>query len=88
MKEKTTSWFGMRLTVSEKEKIRRLAQRTGLSAKDTILHLVNRELGDSGQRAGTFLQGLDHLIVSSTLPGDLHTRPDEMDGFGKDVCAP
>ena len=88
MKERTTTWFGMRFTLSEKERIRRLAARDGLSAKEAVLRLVERELAVSKFPKGSFLYGLDDIIGSAEGPGDLSTNPDYMDGFGEDVSRP
>ena len=88
MKEKTTTWFGMRLTASEKDMIRRLAARDGLSAKEAVLRLVDRELAASKFPQGSFLYGLDDIIGSAQGPGDRSTSSDYLDGFGEDACRP
>ena len=37
-------WFGMKLTPEQKQKIRYLAEREGVSAKEALMRLVDRAL--------------------------------------------
>lgn len=54
MSEKATEWFGMRVTPTQKEKIRRLAERRGTTQKDAVLEAVERQLngGDRNDDRG------------------------------------
>lgn len=77
-------WFGMKLTPEEKQKIKRLAQRQGISSKQAILRLVDASLleKDTAPR-GSFLEGIEDLVGSVEGPADLSSNPRYLDGFGK-----
>ncbi|MCH8124289.1 MAG: hypothetical protein IH853_14360 [Bacteroidetes bacterium] len=44
MGKSKTVWFGMKLTPEQKQKIRYLAEREGVSAKEALMRLVDRAL--------------------------------------------
>ena len=78
-------WFGMKLTPEQKKKIKLLAQREGTSAKEALMRLVEQALATEPieVQAGSFLDGIEHLIGSVEGPRDLSTNPKYMEGFGK-----
>jgi hypothetical protein len=78
-------WFGMKVTPEQKRRIRRLAEREGVSAKEAVLRLVDRALSDDpiAVPPGSFLDGIQHLIGAVEGPTDLSTNPKHMDGFGR-----
>lgn len=78
-------WFGMKVTPEQKRRIRRLAEREGVSAKEAVLRLVDRALADDpiAVPPGSFLDGIQHLIGAVEGPTDLSTNPKHMDGFGR-----
>jgi len=78
-------WFGMKVTAEQKRKIRRLAEREGLSAKEAVLRLVEQALsGDKIEvQQDSFLSGIEDLIGSVEGPSDLSTNPKYMSGFGR-----
>ena len=80
-----TVWFGMKLTPEQKAKIKRLARVEGTTAKEAILCLVDRALDESPTptRAGSLLDGIEHLVGSVIGPEDLSTNPSHMRGFGR-----
>jgi hypothetical protein len=75
----------MKVTAEQKRKIRRLAEREGLSAKETVLRLVEKALAGEkiDARKGSFLSGIEDLIGSVEGPSDLSTNPNYMKGFGR-----
>ena len=84
-KKKEIKWFGMKLTPAEKKKIERLAKRRGVTQKQAVLDLVNKEVEEKPIKAkpGSFLDGIEHLAGSVSGPGDLSTNPKYMEGFGE-----
>lgn len=84
MKKKIV-WFGMKLTVEQKQKIKTLAKREGISAKEAIMQLVDDALRRKKLDVpkDSFLYGIEHLIGSIQGPGDLSTNPKYMEGYGK-----
>lgn len=84
-KGKKTVWFGMKLTPEEKEKLRRLSQKRGVSQKKVVLDLIEKEIRPKTAQAekGSFLDGIEHLSGSVEGPGDLSVNPKYMEGFGK-----
>jgi hypothetical protein len=74
----------MKVTPAQKARIKRLARAEGITAKEAVLRLVNRALEERGEppRAGSFLDGIEHLIGSVSGPSDLSTNPDHLRGFG------
>ena len=80
-----TVWFGMKLTPEQKAKIKRLAREEGTTAKDALLHLVDRALDETNEpaRTGSFLDGIEHLVGSVAGPEDLSSNPSHMRGFGR-----
>lgn len=84
-KKKKTVWFGMKLTPEQKEKIRTLARRRGVSQKRAVLDLVEKEVEEESIEAkrGSFLEAAGDLIGSAEGPGDLSTNPKHMEGYGR-----
>lgn len=84
-KEKKTVWFGMKLTPEQKEKIRILARRKGVTQKQAVLELIEREVNRKPVQAkpGSFLEAAGDLIGAVEGPGDLATNPEYMKGYGK-----
>jgi predicted DNA-binding protein len=83
-KQKTV-WFGMKLTPEQKDKIKQLARRRGVSQKQAVMDLIEhhtRQLPDSAPE-NSFLNGVEHLSGSVSGPSDLSTNPTYMDGFGR-----
>ena len=78
-------WFGMKLTPEQKQKIKTLARREGVSAKEAIMQLVDRALQTEKLDVpkDSFLYGIEHLIGSIEGPGDLSTNLKYMEGFGE-----
>ncbi len=81
-------WFGMKLTPEQKEKIKRLAEREGTSAKEAVLRAIDEALGMEipPARPGSFLEGIEDLVGSVGTeegPVDLASNPKHMDGFGQ-----
>ena len=91
MATKDYVWFGMKVTPEQKRKIKRLAERRGLSQKEAVMRLVEEALGEEAPAApkpfkaqpGSFLDGIEHLVGSTEGPGDLSTNPKYMEGFGR-----
>ena len=82
-------WFGMKVTPEQKQKIKRLAQRHGLSAKETMMKLVDEALAGEQPdkpvkvRPGSFLEGIEDIVGAGEGPPDLATNPKYMEGFGR-----
>ncbi len=82
-------WFGMKVTPEQKRKIKRLAERYGLSAKDMVMKLVEEALtGEQGAqpfevRPGSFLDGIEDIVGAGEGPPNLATHPKYMEGFGR-----
>jgi hypothetical protein len=82
---KKTVWFGMKLTPEQKEKIKLLARRRGVSQKQAVMDLVEQQAGQFPDAApkDSFLKGIEHLSGAVDGPTDLSTNPDYMDHFGR-----
>ena len=82
-------WFGMKVTPEQKQKIKRLAQRQGLSAKEAVIKLVEEALAREQRaqplevRPGSFLDGIEDIVGAGEGPEDLATHPKYMEGFGR-----
>lgn len=74
----------MKLTPEEKEKIRSLAKRRGVSQKKAVLDLVEKEVNQEPIEAesGSLLDLNRDLFGSGSGPGDV-SNPKYLDGFGK-----
>lgn len=85
MAKTKTVWFGMKLTPDQKQKIRHLAEREGISAKEAVLRLVDQALAGEALNApaGSFLAGIEHIVGSVEGPTDLSTNPKYLEGFGR-----
>lgn len=83
--KKKTVWFGMKLTPDEKEKIRSLAKRRGVSQKKVVLDLIEKEIKDEPieAKSGSLLELNRDLFGSGSGPGDASTNPKYLQGFGK-----
>lgn len=83
-KEKTV-WFGMKLSPQQKEKIRILAQKKGVTQKQAVLDLIEQEVDNISVKAkpGSFLEAAGDLIGSVEGLGDLATNPKYMKNYGK-----
>lgn len=84
-KEKKTVWFGMKLTPEQKDKIRQIAKKRGVSQKKAVLDLIEKEVDKEPlpTKRGSFLDGIEHLSGSVEGSGDLSTNPSYMKGFGR-----
>lgn len=84
-KNTKTVWFGMKLTPEQKEKIRTLARRRGVTQKKAVLDLIEKEVEEESIKAkpGSFLEGIEDLAGSVDGPGDMATNPKYMEGYGK-----
>lgn len=84
-KKQKTVWFGMKLTPEQKEKIRTLARRRGVSQKRAVLDLIEKEVDDEKVEpvSGSFYERNKDLIGVAEGPGDLSTNPKYMEGFGR-----
>jgi len=83
--KKKTVWFGMKLTPEQKEKIKQLARRRGVSQNQVVMDLVDQKTNQLTEPApkNSFLNGIEYLSGSVEGPRDLSTNPDYMDNFGK-----
>lgn len=75
----------MKLTPEEKDKIRSLAKRRGVSQKQAVLDLVEKEVEQEPIEAqsGSLLDLNRDLFGCGSGPGDVSTNPKYLDGFGK-----
>ncbi len=82
-------WFGMKVTPEQKQKIKHMAERYGLSAKDTVMKLVEEASAREQRvqpmeiRSGSFLDGVEDIVGAGEGPPDLATNPKYMEGFGR-----
>lgn len=85
--KKDIVWFGMKLTHEEKAKIKMLAERKGISQKEAVMRLVNKEVVayEVEPKPGSMLEKMHHLVgIIEDAPRDLSTNPKYMENFGKD----
>jgi hypothetical protein len=82
---KKIEWFGMKLTPDQKDKIRKLAARRGVSQKQAVMQLVDEAVEDEPIEAepGSFLDRNRDLCGVFEGPGDLSTNPAYMEGYGE-----
>jgi len=75
----------MKLTPEQKEKIKLLARRRGVSQKKAVMDLVELQASQLPNDApeDSFLKGVEHLSGSVNGPPDLSANPEYMDGFGQ-----
>lgn len=85
-KESNIVWFGMKLTPAEKQKIKFLAERKGVSQKEAIMSLVEEEIIDYKvtARPGSLLEKMQKYAGIAEGPFDLSTNSKYMEGFGED----
>lgn len=83
-KNKKTVWFGMKLTPEQKEKIRTLASEKGVTQKQVVLDLLDREMEQRTieSKPGSFLDLNRDVFGSADGPVDGSTNPDHMKGYG------
>lgn len=83
-KDKTV-WFGMKLTPEQKEKIRMLARRRGVTQKKAVMDLVEEKTRetDFSTPKNSFLDGIEHLSGSLSGPEDLSVNLTHMKDFGR-----
>ena len=90
MSENATEWFGMRVTPTQKEKIKRLAERRGTTQKAAVLEAVERKLAEDGAEEAQPESALEQIAdlvgveADSDAPTDLSTNPKHMGDYGKD----
>lgn len=90
MSENATEWFGMRVTPTQKEKIKRLAERRGTTQKAAVLEAVERKLAEDGAEEAQPESALEQIAdlvgveADSDTPTDLSTNPKHMEDYGKD----
>ncbi len=83
--KKEIEWFGMKLTPEEKAKIKRLAERRGVSQKEAVMDLVNEEMIAYQVEAepGSILEKMESYVGVIEGPGDLSTNPKYLEGYGE-----
>ena len=90
MSENATEWFGMRVTPTQKEKIKRLAECQGTTQKAAVLEAVERKLAEDGAEEAKPESALEQIAdlvgveADSDAPTDLSTNPKHMEDYGKD----
>jgi hypothetical protein len=82
--EKKIEWFGMKLTPQEKDKIRMLAKKKGVSLKEAVMSAVNEELIEYKvkPKPGSYLEKIEHIAGTADGPEDLSSNPDHLNDFG------
>ena len=85
MSENATEWFGMRVTPTQKEKIKRLADREGTTLKDAVLNAVERELAEEGPSA---LDQIADLVDVEPEPGSVLALTQDLCGSIDDPDLP
>ncbi len=84
--KKKIKWFGMKLTPEQKDKIRRLARRRGVSQKKAVMDLVEKEIEDQESieaKPGSFLDRNKDLCGIGSGSGDVSSNPEYMEGYGR-----
>ena len=74
MSENATEWFGMRVTPTQKEKIKRLAERRGTTQKAAVLEAVERKLAEDGAEEAqpeSALEQIADLVDVEPEPGSV-----------------
>ena len=89
MSENATEWFGMRVTPSQKEKIKRLADQKHPIQKAAVLEAVERRLAENGtdEESPSALKLVEDLVgvePDSDALADLSTNPKHMEDYGKE----
>ena len=85
MSENATEWFGMRVTPTQKEKIKRLADREGTTLKDAVLNAVECELAEEGPSA---LDQIADLVDVEPEPGSVLALTQDLCGSIDDPDLP
>lgn len=84
-KDKKTVWFGMKLTPEQKDKIRKLAEKRGVSLKQVVLDLVDEKTEEEPVEAepGSFLERYHHLWgAGNSKKGDLSRNTKYLKDYG------
>ncbi len=85
-KKSKTVWFGMKLTPEQKGKIKKLADKKGVSQKKAVLELIEKELQKESPvpSPGSFLeQNNDLWGAGRSGLHDLSVNPKHFEGFGR-----
>ncbi|MEX0721889.1 MAG: hypothetical protein WD059_14535 [Balneolaceae bacterium] len=85
--KKDIVWFGMKLTPEEKQRIKLLAEKKGISQKEAVMNLVNEAVVDYKvePKPGSMLEKLKPYIgIIESGPSDLSTNPKYLEGLGED----
>lgn len=85
--KKEIVWFGMKLTPAEKQKIKLLAEKDGISQKEAVMNLVNEAVVEYKvePKPGSMLEKLKPYIgIIEGGPSDLSSNPKYLEGLGED----
>lgn len=78
--------FGMRLTLTERRQIERLAHAKDMTMKQAVLDAVQHQLDELDKQTPFVptgrLKAAQHLIGTFDGPTDLTTNKEYMDGYG------
>lgn len=75
----------MKLTPEQKEKIRKLAEKRGVTQKQAVMDLIEEKTQEEPiePRRGSFLERNRHLWGGgNSKKGDLSTNPEHLKNFG------
>ena len=82
MSENATEWFGMRVTPTQKEKIKRLAERRGTTQKAVVLEAVERKLAEDGAEEAQPESALEQIADLV----DVEPEPGSVLALTQDLC--
>ncbi|RNC85773.1 MAG: hypothetical protein ED557_03080 [Balneola sp.] len=77
----------MKVTPEEKQKIKLLAEKKGVSQKEVIMNLVNEEIVEYEvtPKPGSMLEKMQKYVgIINDAPSDLSTNPKYLEGLGED----
>ncbi len=79
-------WFGMKVSPQEKEKIKKLAEKQGISQKEAVMNLVNDAIAEYEiePQEGSMLAKMQKYIGVFDGPEDLSTNKKYLAGLGED----
>ena len=82
MSEKATEWFGMRVTPTQKQKIKRLAEQKDTTQKAAVLNAVERELAENGaeEKSSSALEPIEDLIGVEAEQGSVLAQTEDLCG--------
>lgn len=85
VKDKELVWFGMKVTPETKQKIRKLAHRKGVSMKEVLVTLIERETKEEQikPKPDSVYDRNKDLFGVGKGPKDLSTNPKYMEGYGQ-----